>query len=325
MTSKIFRDDLLAGQVALVTGGGTGIGAAVARELGHLGATVCIASRKEAHIAPAAAGLSEELGREVTGLTVDIRDEGSTAELAKEIVARHGRLDILVNNGGGQFLAPAATISEKGWRAVVDTNLTGTWHMTRAAAVAWMLEHGGTVVSITMLTRRSFPGMAHSVAARAGVEAMTRTLAVEWAPMGIRLNCVAPGYIASSGMKRYPVEPGVVRRAPEGRAHEAPGDLRGGRLGGGVPGEPGVGVCHRRGRDRGRRQDPVGGLLGNTISQGAARGRDSHGALGRGLGPHFAGAVCQVYSAPPLPVPCMVAGSLPMGVSTFPDPWMALW
>ena len=207
MTSKIFRDNLLAGQVALVTGGGTGIGAAVARELGHLGATVCIASRKEAHIAPAAAGLSEELGREVTGLTVDIRDEGSTAELAKEIVARHGRLDILVNNGGGQFLAPAATISEKGWRAVVDTNLTGTWHMTRAAAVAWMLEHGGTVVSITMLTRRSFPGMAHSVAARAGVEAMTRTLAVEWAPMGIRLNCVAPGYIASSGMKRYPVGP----------------------------------------------------------------------------------------------------------------------
>ena len=260
MTSKIFRDNLLAGQVALVTGGGTGIGAAVARELGHLGATVCIASRKEAHIAPAAAGLSGGAGPRGHRAHRGHPRRGEH-RVAEGIVARHGRLDILVNNGGGQFLAPAATISEKGWRAVVDADLTGTWHMTRAAAGCLDAGARWHVVSITMLTRRSFPGMAHSVAARAGVEAMTRTLAVEWAPMGIRLNCVAPGYIASSGMKRYPVGPEISVESPEGRAHEAPGDLRGGRLGGGIPrGARRRRMSPARSVDRGRRQDPVGDL-----------------------------------------------------------------
>lgn len=202
--SAVFRPDLLAGKVALVTGGGTGIGAAVARELVRLGASVTIASRKESHILPAAAGLSAELGRTVDGALVDIRDRDSVAACVSGVLARHGRLDLLVNNGGGQFLAPAATISPKGWDAVVATNLTGTWNLTRAAADAWMLEHGGAVVSITMLTTRGFPGMVHSVSARAGVEAMTRTLAVEWAPFGIRVNAVAPGFVNSSGLRNYP-------------------------------------------------------------------------------------------------------------------------
>lgn len=202
--SALFRPDLLAGQVALVTGGGTGIGAAVARELGSLGATVVIASRKAANIEPAAAGLARELGRPVTGLTADIRDRASVDALVAETLARHGRVDVLVNNGGGQFLAPAESISPKGFDAVVQTNLTGTWNLTRAVADAWMLQNGGRIVNITMLTARGFGGMAHSVAARAGVEAMTRTLAVEWAPRNILINAVAPGYIASSGLKRYP-------------------------------------------------------------------------------------------------------------------------
>ncbi len=202
--SALFRPDLLAGQVALVTGGGTGIGAAVARELGALGAQVVIASRKVAHIEPAAAGLSAELGRPVTGLVVDIRDRDSVDALVRATMERHGRVDVLVNNGGGQFLAPAETISPKGFDAVVQTNLTGTWNLTRAVADAWMLAHGGRIVNVTMLTSRGFGGMAHSVAARAGVEAMTRTLAVEWAPRGILVNAVAPGYIASSGLRRYP-------------------------------------------------------------------------------------------------------------------------
>lgn len=204
MNSQIFRDGLLDGQVALVTGGGTGIGAATTRELTRLGATVVIASRKPENIEPAAKGLSEELGRPVHGRLLDIRDRDSVRSLTEGIVTDFGSLDIVINNGGGQFFSPAEAISDKGWDAVVATNLTGTWNVTRAAADAWMLKHGGTVVNITMLTDRAFPGMTHSVAARSGVEAMTRTLAVEWASRGIRLNSVAPGFVASSGIRRYP-------------------------------------------------------------------------------------------------------------------------
>lgn len=204
MASEIFREGLLDGQVALVTGGGTGIGAATARELARLGATVVIASRKRDHIEPAAAGISAQVGRTVHGDIVDIRDRDATAALAQRVVSEHGRLDLLVNNGGGQFFSPAEMISAKGWDAVVSTNLTGTWNMTKACFDAWMGEHGGRVVSITMLTHRGFPGMTHSVAARAGVEAMTRTLAIEWARRGILLNCIAPGFVASSGIRTYP-------------------------------------------------------------------------------------------------------------------------
>jgi NAD(P)-dependent dehydrogenase (short-subunit alcohol dehydrogenase family) len=204
MNSQIFRDDLLAGKVALVTGGGTGIGAAITRELTRLGATVVIASRKPENIEPAAAGLTEELGRPVHGRILDIRDRESVRALMSGIVSEFGALDIVVNNGGGQFFSPAEAISDKGWDAVVATNLTGTWNVTRAAADAWMLKNGGTILNITMLTGRAFPGMAHSVAARSGVEAMTRTLAVEWANKGIRINSIAPGVVASSGIKRYP-------------------------------------------------------------------------------------------------------------------------
>lgn len=202
--SAIFRDGLLEGQVALITGGGTGIGAATARELARLGARVVIASRKAEHIEPAAAGLSEQVGREVVGELCDIRDRDACAALATRIVERFGRIDLLVNNGGGQFFSPAEMISGKGWDAVVGTNLTGTWNMTRAVADAWMLDHGGRIVSVTMLTSRGFPGMTHSVAARAGVEAMTRSLAVEWARRGVLINAIAPGFVASSGIRTYP-------------------------------------------------------------------------------------------------------------------------
>jgi NAD(P)-dependent dehydrogenase (short-subunit alcohol dehydrogenase family) len=204
MSSAIFRDDLLTGQVALVTGGGTGIGAAIARELARLGANVVIASRKAEHIGPAAAGLSEQVGRTVYGEILDIRDRESVDATVARVVAQHGRLDIVVNNGGGQFMSPAEAIRGKGWDAVIATNLTGTWNVTKAAADAWMLAHGGKIVHITMLTKRGFPGMAHSVAARSGVEAMSRTLAVEWAGQGIRVNCIEPGIIASHGIHNYP-------------------------------------------------------------------------------------------------------------------------
>jgi len=200
----LFREDVLTGRVALVTGGGTGIGAAIARELGRQGATIVIASRKASNIEPAAAGLSEELGRPVTGVICDIRDRESVSLAVTDTLAAHGRLDILVNNGGGQFMAPAETISPRGWDAVIATNLTGTWNLTREVFDQWMGAHGGRVVNITMLTQRGFPGMAHSVAARSGVEAMTRTLAVEWAGRGVLVNTVQPGIIASSGLRNYP-------------------------------------------------------------------------------------------------------------------------
>jgi citronellol/citronellal dehydrogenase len=204
MNSQIFRADLLDGQVALVTGGGTGIGAAVALELGRLGAHLVIAGRRGDVIARAAEGMTALLGREVEGLPCDIRDREAVQGTVARAIERLGRLDILVNNGGGQFFSPAENISPRGWDAVIQTNLTGTWNMTRAAFDAWMGAHGGRIVNVTMLTRRTFTGMAHSVSARAGVEALTRTLAVEWASRNIHVNCVAPGLIASSGVGTYP-------------------------------------------------------------------------------------------------------------------------
>ena len=214
MNSQVFRDGILDGQVALVTGGGSGIGAAAARELARLGARVVIASRKTERIRAAAAGLTKELGQEVLGMTADIRDRDAVGELVDGVLSQHGRLDILVNNGGGQFFSPAQFITPNGFDAVVSTNLTGTWNLTQAVANRWMIEHGGgRIINITMNTNRGFPGMAHSVAARAGVEGMTRTLAIEWAFANVQVNCIQPGVIASSGLRNYPDAENMVRQA----------------------------------------------------------------------------------------------------------------
>ena len=220
MTS-IFRDGLFDGKVIVVSGGGTGIGRAIARELASLGATVVICSRSVEHLEPTRAEIVAA-GGAVTALACNIRDPEAVSAFFAEVVQRHGHVDALVNNAGGQFLSPAEAISPKGWHAVVETNLTGTWYMSRAALDAGLREHSGAIVSIVMENWRGMPNMAHSGAARAGVMNLTQSLALEWAAYGVRVNAVAPGIIDSSGLKQYP-EPvqaqlaAVARDVPAGR------------------------------------------------------------------------------------------------------------
>lgn len=200
---SVFRDGLFAGQVVVITGGGTGIGRCIAHELAALGATVVLAARRREPLERTAAEI-RDAGGSADVVELNIRDETAVDAAFADIVARHGRLDALVNNAGGQFASPAAMIRPKGWRAVIDTNLNGTWFACLAAYTHWMGAHGGNIVSIVADMWNGFPGMAHTGAARAAVVNLTMTLAVEWAASGIRVNAVAPGFILSSGLSTYP-------------------------------------------------------------------------------------------------------------------------
>lgn len=196
--ASVFRPGLFAGRVAIVTGGGTGIGKAITTELAQLGCKVVIASRNAEKLHAAAAGLRSSLKLDsVYSIPCNIRKEEEVTHLMQETVRAHGRLDFLVNNGGGQFPSPAALIRTKGWNAVIETNLTGTFLCCREAYSAWMGEHGGSIVNIIADVNCGFPGMAHTGAARAGVDNITKSLAIEWAPNGIRVNAVAPGIVYS--------------------------------------------------------------------------------------------------------------------------------
>mmetsp|Transcript_17595 Transcript_17595/g.26561 ORF Transcript_17595/g.26561 Transcript_17595/m.26561 type:complete len:288 (-) Transcript_17595:121-984(-) len=200
-----FRANLFDGKVAIVTGGGTGLGLAITEELCSLGCTVIIGARKLERCEEAAQKLnSEGHPGTVVPYAMDLRDEASVNNLMKFVVERFGKIDFLVNNAGGQFLKSAEEISANGFRAVVDTNLTGTFLACHAAYHAWMKDHGGAIVNIIMSMRNGFPMMAHSGAARAGVENLTRSLALEWVNAGVRLNCVSPGIIyTESGFANY--------------------------------------------------------------------------------------------------------------------------
>jgi peroxisomal trans-2-enoyl-CoA reductase len=200
----IFRDGLFDGKVAIVTGGGTGIGLAIAEDLVQLGAKVVIASRKMERLSIAAKGLSADYGAEVVAVRCNVRARPEVESLFDETLRRFGKVDFVVNNGGGQFPSPAEMISEKGWHAVIETNLTGTWNMCQVATQKWMIENGGKIVTIVADMWDGFPGMVHTGAARAGVVNMAKTLAVEWSRFGILVNCVAPGVVLSTGMHNYP-------------------------------------------------------------------------------------------------------------------------
>lgn len=203
--ATIFREGLFAGQHAFVTGGGTGIGYAIARELRVLGADVTIGSRSEDKLRAGAESLLEVPGAGGVHWTVcNIREEESIGAAVQSAQSAHGPIRLLVNNGGGQFPSPAAAIRRKGWDAVIETNLTGTFSMSRAVATESMSgAGGGAIVNIIAQMWNGFPMMAHTGAARAGVDNLTKTLAFEWAPLGIRVNAVAPGVILSSGIENY--------------------------------------------------------------------------------------------------------------------------
>ena len=209
---SVFAPGLFGGQVAIVTGGGSGIGRCCAHELAALGAQVVLVGRKVAKLDAVRAEIEADGGRASTA-ACDIRDEEAVRALVAGVVATHGRIDALVNNAGGQYIAPLAGISAKGWGAVLDTNLTGGFLMARECFNQGMTNTGGAIVNIVADMWGSMPHMGHSGAARAGMVSFTETAALEWAAQGVRVNAVAPGYIASSGMDHYPSEAADMLRA----------------------------------------------------------------------------------------------------------------
>ena len=206
---SVFTPGLFAGQTALVTGGGSGIGRCIAHELASLGAHVAIVGRKREKLEAVQAEITA-MGARCEIATCDIREEDAVAAMVAEVLARLGKIDLLVNNAGGQFPAPLAKISAKGWDAVVRNNLTGGFLVARECVTQWMGDNaetaaggsGAAIVNIIADMWNGMPGMGHSGAARAGMLNFTETAALEWAP--IRINAVAPGWIASSGMDNYP-------------------------------------------------------------------------------------------------------------------------
>ena len=201
-----FRPGLFDGRVALITGGGTGIGLAIARELSGLGASVAVCGRRAEPIAEVVVALTGE-GRTAMGASVDIRNPESIEAFVASVIARFGHIDVLVNNAGGQYPSPASLLTPKGFEAVVRNNLLGTFNVISVVANATMIpRRSGRIVNVIANVARGFPGMAHTGAARAGVDNLTKTLAVEWAAHGIQVNAVAPGTIRSTGTDRYPPE-----------------------------------------------------------------------------------------------------------------------
>jgi citronellol/citronellal dehydrogenase len=207
-SQRIFGPGTFAGQVAIVTGGGSGIGLATAAEFARLGARVAICGRDQARLDGAIAELARAGDPDrVMARPCDIREPAQVESFVEAVCAAWGGVDILINNAGGQFPSPAQLITPNGFAAVIKNNLAGTFHFCREVANRSMIPRKhGRIVNVIANIYRGFPGMAHTGAARAGVENLTMSLAVEWAQFGILVTAVAPGVIKSSGTERYPPE-----------------------------------------------------------------------------------------------------------------------
>jgi citronellol/citronellal dehydrogenase len=199
---SIFKEDLFAGQTILITGGGSGIGRCTAHELAALGAEVAIVGRNPDKLDAVQAEIRDDGGR-VSVHAADMRDEGTVSDVIDAILAEHGRIDGLFNNAGGQYRAPLETISTKGFEAVVRNNLTGGFIVMREVYTKWMRAHGGAIVKMIADIWHGWPHFAHSAAARGGMLTLSESAATEWAASGVRVNTIAPGSIASSGLDTY--------------------------------------------------------------------------------------------------------------------------
>ena len=219
-SSRIFVPGLLDGEVCVVSGAGTGLGKATALELSGLGATVIGCGRRSEPLQSMIDEVASRGGK-AEFEALDIRDDEAVDGFMDGIIERHGRIDLLVNNAGGQFLSPAEAISPKGFKTVIELNVQGTWQMTHAAATkAFIPQKCGKVVSITVSPHMGFPGMVHTGAARAAVENMMRTLSVEWSRFGIRLLAVAIGQFDTETLRtKYPkaIVDNVAGTVPLGR------------------------------------------------------------------------------------------------------------
>ena len=200
---SVFKPDLFAGQTILVTGGGSGIGRCTAHELAALGAHVVLVGRKLEKLEKTAGEIVED-GGSVSFQVCDIRDEEAVKAMVKAVIAERGRIHHLVNNAGGQFPAPLIGINQKGFETVVRTNLVGGFLVAKEVFLQSLSKHGGSIVNMLADMWGGMPGMGHSGAARAGMENFTKTAAYEWGHAGVRVNAVAPGWVASSGMDTYP-------------------------------------------------------------------------------------------------------------------------
>lgn len=219
MRSELFREGLLEGKVAIVTGGGSGLGRAAALELARLGARVAICGRRREPLEETSSLAPDGA---ITADVCDVREEQQVDAFVQRVLERYGRIDFLLNNAGGQYMVPAEDITPKGFRTVIRLNVEGTWLMTHAVASKWMIPsgEGGKICNVTLSPHHGLPGMAHSSAARAAVENLTRVLSIEWSRFNIRLTAIAAGHFETETLlTKYPeqVVRSVAKTVPLGR------------------------------------------------------------------------------------------------------------
>jgi citronellol/citronellal dehydrogenase len=203
----VYRDDLLKDQTIIISGGGTGIGKAMAFLAMRLGGNVVLCGRTVAKLEDTQDAMEQLVGRRPMAVPMSIREPDQVEAMLDAVLDRYGKIDTLINNAGGQFPQNAIDFSRKGWLAVMDLNLNGTWWMMQETAKRWVQQgRGGNIVNIVATTERGMPQAAHTCAARSGVIYLSKTLSTEWAPHKIRVNCVAPGIVETEGFSVYPDE-----------------------------------------------------------------------------------------------------------------------